>query len=225
MDAETQRQVDRDLAEALRHEQILADADAFERQRTRIEEDAALKRNGIYQSSALVFGKTWTDSHKKTLTSAMSFSGSVMSIANSLFGENKKVAIATTIINTLRMAVAAGSETPGPWYIKAAAVAASLATGFAQVSQIQSTSVGSSGGGGGGVSGGSLGGGITPTTQPLDAPSRNNQVTININGDVNGWDDYIQSKIISGIQEAVDGKDLVLIGGGSRQGQIIREGG
>ena len=150
----------------------------------------------------------------------------MLSIATSLFGDNKKVAIAVATVDTIAGAVAAFKDTPGPWPVKAAAMAAALAGGFAQVANIKSTNVGGGGSAGGGIGGGAF----TPPALPpegerggnLGNPERQNAVQIIFNGDVNGWDSYIQSKVIAGLREAVDQRDVVIFGSDSRQARELR---
>ena len=66
----------------------------------------------------------------------------VVSLAQSLFGESKALAIAETIINSLAAAVAAfkGALQQGaPYWVAAILAASALAYGFAQVRQIEAT--------------------------------------------------------------------------------------
>jgi hypothetical protein len=67
-------------------------------------------------------------------------------IANSLFQENKKVAISTAIIDTLAAAVNV-MRSPGNIYVKLAQSAAILAAGYANVRKIIATQPGSTSGG------------------------------------------------------------------------------
>ena len=68
------------------------------------------------------------------------------SIANSLFQENKKVAISTAIIDTLAAAVNV-MRSPGNIFVKLAQSAAILAAGYANVRKIIATQPGSTSGG------------------------------------------------------------------------------
>lgn len=68
------------------------------------------------------------------------------SIANSLFQENKKVAISTAIIDTLAAAVNV-MRSPGNLFVKLAQSAAILAAGYANVRKIIATQPGSTSGG------------------------------------------------------------------------------
>lgn len=67
-------------------------------------------------------------------------------IANSLFQENKKVAVSTAIIDTLAAAVNV-MRTPGNIFVKLAQSAAILAAGYANVRKIIATQPGSTSGG------------------------------------------------------------------------------
>lgn len=49
-------------------------------------------------------------------------------------------------------------------------------------------------------------------------------VTVQFMGPIYGWDDYIRNKVIDSIREAVDGKDVVIIGPTSLQAQLIGGG-
>lgn len=50
---------------------------------------------------------------------------------------------------------------------------------------------------------------------------RRSVVTVQFQGPIYGWDDYIQNKVIEGIRDAVDGKDVVIIGPNSLQASLI----
>lgn len=95
----------------------------------------------------------------------------VAGIATALFGQNKKVAIAATIIDTIAASVKAYNEAGGGWW-GLIPMAFTLATGYARVREIQKTEPGSGEGsssaGGGGGGGGSApsysgGGGGSPS--------------------------------------------------------------
>lgn len=205
-------------------------AEALSREQTYLQQRLALQQkfggqySGLQMAMAKLFGKTWTDTHKQTLTATASFASSAMSIAQTLFGQHKGVAIAMSIINTLQAATLALNSAPGPLGI--AQAAAVLATGFAQVEQIRSTSVG--GGSTGGVSGG-FGGGAVSSPQSLGGfqgdgtnKAANQQVTVQFTGPIYGMDRFVQEQLVGALRDAVDGKDIVLFGGQSRQAQIIR---
>ena len=75
-----------------------------------------------------------------------SFLGSLASLVGSSskksFEMSKRLARAQTLVNTAAMAIAAGKDTPGPWYVKAAAVGAALIAGGAQLANINRTTFG-----------------------------------------------------------------------------------
>lgn len=78
---------------------------------------------------------------------------------STFFAKNKKVAIATAIIDTLVGANAAFRDTPGPFWVRLAAALAALATGYARVRAIRAVNVEGGGGeGGGGAIGPTSGG-------------------------------------------------------------------
>jgi len=88
-------------------------------------------------------------SEKETETkiaSERAVADSAMSIAKSLFGQNKAVAIAETTLNTFRGAQAAFAQTPGPIIVKALAASAAIAQGLANIRSIMQTDIGSSAG-------------------------------------------------------------------------------
>lgn len=211
-------------AEALSREQV------FLQQRLALQQKFGGAYAALQKASAAVFGSAWTKVHKDTLVATAGFANSALSIAQNLFGQNKAFALGMAVVDTIRMAVAAGADTPGPWPVKAAAVAAALSQGYAQVQAIRSAGFG----GGSGVTGvaGGYGGGAVSSPQSLGGfqgdgtdKTANAQVTIQFNGNMVGWDRYVQENVIGAIRDAVDGKDVVLFGGTSRQAQIIRGAG
>lgn len=210
---------------AVKEQMLSSEADLLNR-RLAMQQQFGGQYLNLQKSIATLMGKTWADGHKKTLANMAGFAGSAMSITQSLFGQNKKVAIAMAVIDTLRMAVRAGADTPGPWPIKAAAIAAALASGYAQVSSIKSTNIG--GGGGVGGVGGGLGG--APTSQPISNATNNEQenrrsaIQVVFQGDVVGWDDFMRDRFVSSLRDLVDGNDVILFGSNSRQAAEIRGG-
>jgi hypothetical protein len=52
---------------------------------------------------------------------------------------------------------------------------------------------------------------------------RQSAVQVIIQGDMYGWDEYIQRRVIDGIRRAVDGRDVVIIGPNSRNAEILRD--
>lgn len=218
--------------DALRYEEerqaaILARQQEFQNQWSQIDAQGIARRGALSKLAATLFGKTWADSNKKTLTVMEGFAGAASTIAGTLFAGNKKFAIAQAIVGTIAGATNALRDMPYPANL--AAMAQVLATGFAQVAQIKSTNAG--GGGGGAVGGVSMAipTGPNPNTPNLggfeggDATKRQ-AVTVNFNGDMVGWNAQLQENVLGAIRDAVDGKDVVLFNGGSRQAQIIRQG-
>ncbi len=46
-------------------------------------------------------------------------------------------------------------------------------------------------------------------------------VEIHLHGDMYGWDDYVERKVIAGLQRAVNDREVVIINADSRQGQLL----
>lgn len=69
----------------------------------------------------------------------MEVAANFLGAASALFGNNKALAIASTVIQTWAGAQAAFAETPGPVWVKAAAAAAAVLAGMARVKSIQET--------------------------------------------------------------------------------------
>lgn len=144
-----------------------------------------------------------------------------------LFDISKKVAIASTIVNTASAIMKAYAEL-GPIAGTVAAVALA-ATGLLQIQRIRSTQFDS---GAGATSAGSAiptGGGSQSSSTSSTAAStalqkqKRSEVTIQFMGPIYGWDDYIRSKVIDSIRDAVDGRDVVIIGPNSRQAQLLAQ--
>jgi hypothetical protein len=82
----------------------------------------------------------------------------------------------------------------------------------------------------GGTGGATLGTSANPlvtssaSTTSSAAAARNRQtaVQVHFHGDMLGWDEFIRRRVIDGIRQAVDGRDVVIIGGNSRQAELIR---
>jgi hypothetical protein len=122
----------------------------------------------------------------------------------------------------------AGMSTGGPWapFVAAAYATASLARTGALISQIQSTSFGgggSSGGGGGGSSSGSYSSGST-MAQGTEAynqeEDKRGQMTIIIEGNVIGQEDYIID-LAEEISKAVEDKDVRLVASNARIAEAL----
>lgn len=145
----------------------------------------------------------------------------------------KGLAIARVVINTQ----VASSLAAAQFGVYAApAIAAIQAAGALQIGIIAATGVleagqvsGGGGGGGGGFGGFSGGASGTPANPNVGSDdggrASNNTVTVQFLGDVIGWDEAIQSKFITALRDVVDGKDVIIFSGNSRQAQEIREGG
>jgi len=114
-----------------------------------------------------------------------------------------------------------------PYPLNFAVAAAVAFKGAAQISAIKSQTFGG-GSGFAGVGGTTVGTNQNPvvtqpsTVQPGD--SFGNAVQIVFQGDVFGWDDFIRERVISGIREAVDERDVVIIGAESRQASELGGG-
>jgi hypothetical protein len=140
-----------------------------------------------------------------------------------------KIAEATiTGIDSAIKAWDAGMSTGGPWapLVAAAYATASLARTGALISQIQITSFGgggSSGGGGGGASSGSYSSGST-MAQGTEAYSqeedKRGQMTIIIEGNVIGQEDYIIG-LAEEISKAVEDKDVRLVASNARIAEAL----
>lgn len=207
-------------------EETLTREQEFLNQRLRMQQAFGQKYAEIQRAIGLVFGREWSASHKKALTLTAGFASAAMNIAGALFAENKKVAIAQAVVSTL-VGVTNALADVRPYPLNLAAAASVLASGFAQVSAIRSASVG--GGGAGGGIGGAAGGTTLPTGLPVGPQELGKQdrgaVNITLNGPFVGWDKFVQEQVLDAIRDAVDGKDVVIFSGASRQAQIVREGG
>jgi hypothetical protein len=99
--------------------------------------------------------------------------------------------------------------------LEAALVAA---TGLVEAAQVSSSGTGSA------TLGTSANPLVTSSSPSSAAASARRQTAVQLifQGDVFGWDEYVQRRVIDGIRRAVDGRDVVLIGGNSRQADLIR---
>jgi hypothetical protein len=66
--------------------------------------------------------------------------------------------------------------------------------------------------------------GSSPAAAAAAANRRQNAVQVIFTGDMHGWDEYVQRRVIASIRAAVDGRDVILIGRGSRQAQELSKG-
>lgn len=138
---------------------------------------------------------------QQKISAANNVAGILGSLASLSEGRGKKefqtaqrLARAQTIVNTAAMAISAGRDTPGPWPVKAAAVAAALFAGAAQLNKINETqysgggSIASAtgGGAGGAVPGTSGGGGTAGSNETAVAPASRGVTKITILANNNG---------------------------------------
>lgn len=144
-----------------------------------------------------------------------------------LFELSKKLAIASTIVNTAQAIMKAYAEL-GPIGGSVAAVVLA-STGLLQLQRIRSTQFDS---GGGSVSAGpsvsaSAGSPSSASSAASTDLRQHSQKVVNVylQGDIFGWDDYATKMIIPAIRDAVDGQDVVIIGGNSRQAALLGAGG
>lgn len=162
----------------------------------------------------------------------------------------QKAQAAVTAANTIKTAwlnIQSGVSfaLANPWPANLGFAAVVLAEGLQIMSAIKSVSGAGGGGGGGsiGTSGGgsSIGGGATPrdTFRAIDEQSKFanegedaeveeasavRSVQVIVQGDINGFDEFTESKIIPAIQDAVKDRDIVLIDASSRNGLELAEG-
>lgn len=152
---------------------------------------------------------------KQLQVGAAQLGGALLNIAQQQGGKRfeqaKKLAIAEATVNTIAAAVESFKNLGG-WPVGLLGIAGALATGFAQVSSIKSTSLGggggsAAGGGGGGISGGGGGFGSAPGSDSFTAPAlpeipeQPQQVVINIQGFV-GDEAQLTSALAEIIQDA-----------------------
>ena len=163
-----------------------------------------------------------------TLTGLLSqFAGKSKAISLLLLAIDTKKALASNTIAT-NVAAAKAAEIYGPTPKGYAEVANMYRLGGIRAKLITAAGVASgisavAGGGGAGGGGGGLAGTSTPFDEPIDEEERRDEsrVQIIIQGDVNGFDDFAQSKIIPAIQAAVKDQDVVLIDAESRNAAEI----
>ena len=137
--------------------------------------------------------------------------------AKKTFEQAKKLQLAAAVVNTAA-AVTVALATPGNIYSNFATAIAAAAAGAAQIAAIQATSFE----GGGSIPGVGGATGNTPGQLPQLPGEERGSVTIQFVGDMYGWDDYMQEKVIEGIRDAVDNRDVTIIGRSSRQYQELQ---
>jgi len=196
----------------------------FEADRTNLELEGAKKRKKIAEQEAAAKAKIkqmeadaatkilWGLAHQSELA------------GRALFLFEKYKAAKDIWIHT-QVAAAKALSVLGP--IAGPPVAAAItAAGVASAAAVIASGIqgpGATGGGGGGI--GVIGSGTveTTTTTSEGTETSRKEIQIIFQGNVYGWDDYVREQVINGIREAVDDSDVILIGGESRQGQVIRE--
>jgi hypothetical protein len=134
------------------------------------------------------------------------------------FEQNKKIQRAIAIVNTIAAAVEVYRSTPGEFFIKAAAMAATLASGYAQVRAINATKFdsgvaarGAAGGGGGatGSGGGGTGPISTDSVTNLNAANSSRRTTAVITIERGLYSDQMVADILEEAAEAIgDGLDF-----------------
>lgn len=156
--------------------------------------------------SAQQFARAQQQAAAMTANAYGALAANVARSLEGVFGESKAVAIAQAIINTYQAFTAALANPPGPPFSYAQAAAA-LASGFAQVQKIRSTTKNSTGGSAGGgqtqaASGGAQGGtgGQAGTRQA---------VNISLQGETFGRE-QVRALIEQINEETADGARLVL---------------
>ncbi len=136
-----------------------------------------------------------------------------------------------TIMHTQEAAMRALSDLPFPGNL--AMAAAVVATGAARIATISSTDPsggGSVGGGGGALAG--AGGGSGLSSAPLDTSigdgdgnqpgfAGQSAITVVVEGDVIGWDEFSQTTLVDTLRDAVRDRDFILIDADSRNGQQL----
>lgn len=127
--------------------------------------------------------------------------------SRALFNLAKAAGISSAIVDTYVAATKALAGPPGPPWTYAIA-AATIAAGLANVARIQSTQFGSSSAGGGGAP--SFPSGSTDTSTPRFAPISDSakqplplNVTIIIQGNLVGNEEFVNNEIIPAIEDAV----------------------
>lgn len=138
--------------------------------------------------------------------------------AKKTFETGKKLQRASATITTAAGVTAALADATVPTYVRFANAAAVAVSGAAQIAAINATSF--DGGGGVGAVGSS---GSNISTPKLDqGAGGQGTLTVQFLGDFYGWDQYMQERVIGGIRDAVDNRDVTIIGNSSRQAQELR---
>ena len=144
-------------------------------------------------------------------------------------GITKALAIAQVLARTQEAAVLAYSSQlipgdPTSYARAAAAYTSTIGLGNASAALIAATGLAQAANIAGGSPGGGGGGGRSSISAepPELLPTKDRPtVLLQFQGDVYGWDQFMQDRVISSIQEAVDERDLIIIGPNSRNAQEI----
>lgn len=170
------------------------------------------------------------------LSAAQTFFGHIGGLMNTqsrkMFEIGKAGAIAETIVNTYAAAMGAWKSLSSIPFVGAglgaAAAAAVVVAGLANVQRIRQTQFGG-GGGATPVFPANPNTGVPTTPPPNSAPPAAGgvgggvTVVIQVHGNVIGNQDWIERELIPGIREAVDQRDHTLIGKNSRQARDLAE--
>lgn len=187
-----------------------------------LEQDHQNRMNEIaYRGMATheAFAKAFRNADiRNALAYGTQLTAGVASQNRKMFEVNKALALANAAVS-LPDAVLQSFRNGGgyPWGLIPAGLM--LAAGLAQISAIQGASYGGGGGSAPSVGGGAPATPVTPIppSAPLDlSPQEGRQVTLQFLGDIYGWDDYIQEKVIQGVRDAVSNHDEVIVERGSR---------
>lgn len=193
------------------HQQLLEKMEADHQDRLN-----SIKYNGM--STANKFAVAFRDKDiKNALAAGAQMTAGVAQQNRAMFETNKALALANAAV-ALPDAVLQSFRNGGGYPMGLVPAGLMLATGLAQMNAIRSASFG------GGASAPSVAGSTpappttnVPAVNPTQEPERSgSSITIQFTGDVFGWDDYIQEKVIGGIKEAVRDHDEVIIERGSR---------
>jgi hypothetical protein len=216
---ERQKQI---AAEIIRVTQELAKAQAkieadSNKQRLKTEQNYAKSVIGLRQG---VFNNA--------ISLLRAFAGQSRAAAIALIAIEKAQAIARAVMNTAVAVTAALAIDPSgrrAARVKAAGaaqIALIAATGFAEAAQV----------GAGGADVGTIANPVYTTDRFTDAgdpasglATDRGAVQIIFSGDVYGWDEYIEERVIDAIRGAVDDRDVVIIGSESRNAQEINGAG
>lgn len=203
--------------EAIR-EEFLARLREFENERTRLESDAARERQRIAEIEARFKVAQVRFYGDTAMTILGGFAQRSQAIARALFAFERSKAAADVFIQTQVAAAKAMATIPPPAGLALAKVIQGM--GIASAAAVASTAI--TGPGGGGGFGGAMG---APASIPFDDGTRDGEpgprsqsaVQIIFQGDVYGWDSYVEERIMRSMRDAADGRDVLIFGRNSRQ--------